>query len=92
VTTFWATMGSRRTWLTVPLNCSSGKESTVNWPPWPGLTWPMSASSMAASIFILVRSWAMTKSVGVLKEAATVWPTSTARLTTTPLTGALMVQ
>ena len=92
MTTFWVTTGSRRTWLTVPLKGSSGKESTVNWPFSPARTWPMSASSMAASTFIFVRSWAMTNSVGVLKEAATVWPTSTARLTTTPLTGALIVQ
>ena len=52
----------------------------------------MSASSMAACTFILERSWAMVNTLGVAKLAATVWPTSTSRATTTPSTGALMVQ
>ncbi len=34
----------------------------------------------------------MVKTLGVLKLAATVWPTSTSRFTTTPSTGAVMVQ
>ncbi len=52
----------------------------------------MSASSMAAVTFMRERSLAMEKRLGVLKLAATVWPTSTTRDTTTPSTGAVMVQ
>ena len=59
---------------------------------WPAFTWPMSASSMETSSFIFERSWAMVKRFGVLKLAATVWPTSASRATTTPSTGAVMVQ
>src|SRR4030095_9398963 len=50
----------------------------------------MSASSTLVSICILVRSWAMVKSVGAWRLAATVWPTSTVREMTVPSTGARM--
>ena len=51
----------------------------------------ISDSSTLVSICILVRSWAMVNRVGVWKEAATVWPTSTLREITTPSTGERMV-
>ena len=47
----------------------------------------MSDSLTLAFTCILVRSCAISKSVGVWKLAATVWPTSTVRETTTPSTG-----
>jgi hypothetical protein len=51
----------------------------------------MSASSTLTSTCIFVRSSAIVNSVGACRLAATVCPTSTARETTTPLTGARMV-
>jgi len=54
---------------------------------WPGLTWPMSASSTDSSIFIFDRSSAMVNSSGACRLAATVWPGSMLRVRTTPLTG-----
>ena len=53
----------------------------------PSRTSPMSDSLTLVSTCILVRSWAIRNSVGVWKLAATVWPTSTLRDTTTPSTG-----
>ncbi len=47
----------------------------------------MSASAMLVSICICARSLAIWKSVGVLKLAATVWPSSTLRATTMPEMG-----
>ena len=54
-----------------------GKASTVKLAFCPTFTSPTSASSIATSSFILVRSSAMTNRVGVLNDAATVWPGST---------------
>jgi hypothetical protein len=51
----------------------------------------MSASSTSAMTRICVRSLAMVKRVGVSKPAATVCPSSTARLMTTPSMGEVMV-
>src|SRR5438445_7165988 len=51
----------------------------------------MSASSTLVSTCIFVRSWAMVKSVGADRLAATVCPISTAREMTTPSTGARIV-
>ena len=91
VTTLLVVVGFRRTSCTAPLNDSPWNASTVNVAFWPCFTWPISASSMAAITFIWLRSFAMTNRVGVLMEAATVWPTSTARFRTTPSIGLLMV-
>ncbi|MGC4114424.1 MAG: hypothetical protein QM765_07395 [Myxococcales bacterium] len=57
----------------------------------PDFTRPTSASDTLVSTCIFERSWAMVKSVGDWKLAATVWPTSMARLTTTPSMGETMV-
>ena len=48
----------------------------------------MSDSETSAETCILVRSCAIVKSVGAWNEAATVWPTSYCRSTTTPSIGA----
>ena len=53
-------------------NVLPGKASTVKLASCPSLTWPTSASSIATSSFMADRSSAMTNSVGVLNEAATV--------------------
>ena len=57
----------------------------------PTFTSPTSASSIATSSFILLRSSAITNSVGVLNDAATVAPGSICRASTTPLTGERMI-
>ena len=57
----------------------------------PTATWPTSASSTFTSSFIAARSSAITNRVGVLKEAATVWPGSIWRDRITPSTGERMV-
>ena len=67
-----------------------GKASTVKVAFWPSGTRPMSASLTKAFTCIRARLSAMTKSVGVWKLAATVWPTSTLRETTIPSTGETM--
>ena len=54
----------------------------------PSRSRPTSASSTAASTCIRVRSCAIVKSVGAWRLAATVWPESMVRETTTPSTGA----
>jgi len=69
-----------------------GKASTVNVARWPSRTVPTSASSIETSSFICERSSAMTNSVGVLNDAATVWPGSTCRASTTPETGDWMME
>lgn len=79
VVTFCTTIGCSRTWVTVPLKVSPGYASTVKVTRWPGAMRPTSASSRLAFTCILVRSAAMTKSVGACMLAATVWPTSTLR-------------
>ena len=68
-----------------------GKASTTKLACWPSFTSPTSASSIATSSFMLVRSSAITNSVGVLNDAATVWPGSTWRARTTPDTGLRMI-
>ena len=50
----------------------------------------MSVSSIATATCIFDRSSAIVNSVGVLRLAATVWPASTWREITTPLTGAVI--
>src|SRR5437867_130212 len=91
VTTFWVTWAAFRTWTTFPVNVSLGKASTVNVTGWSSLIWPTSASATLVSTCIFVRSWAMVKSVGADRLAATVCPISTAREMTTPSTGARIV-
>ena len=91
MTTFWTTWAALRIWVTTPLNDWPGKASTVNVAWSSSLMRPMSASSTLTSTCILVRSWAIVKSTGACRLAATVWPTSTARETTTPSTGARIV-
>ena len=76
----------------LPVENSSGNASTVKSTVWPSLTWPMSASEMAALMFILVMSWAMVNRTGVLIAAMTVWPRSTLREMTMPSTGAVILQ
>ncbi len=56
----------------------------------PTLHIPMSDSETSAETCILVRSCAIVKSVGAVKDAATVWPTSYWRSTTTPSIGAVI--
>ena len=73
--------------MTVPWNERSEKASTLKRTGCPTRMLPMSASAKLESICILERSWAMRNKVGVWKLAATVWPTSTCRSTTTPATG-----
>src|SRR3546814_15103301 len=63
-----------------------GKASTVKLARWPSLICPTSASSTETSSFILERSSAITNKVGVLNDAATVWPGSTCRASTTTVT------
>ena len=65
--------------------------STVNVAGWFTRTRPTSASDTLVSTCILVRSCAMRNNVGADRLAATVWPTSTFRDTTTPSTGAVML-
>ena len=65
-----------------------GNASTVKIALMPSRSRPTSASSTAASTCIRVRSWAIVKSVGAWRLAATVCPGSMARDTTTPSTGA----
>jgi hypothetical protein len=84
--------GSWRTRLTVAKNCLSGRLSTVKRARWPTCTASMSDSPMETCTCIWERSWAMLKRLGVLKLAATVWPTSASFEMTTPSTGALMSQ
>ena len=86
--TIWAAL---RTCTIRPLKVSPGKASTVNFAGPSTRTRPMSASSTLASTCIFVRSLAMVKRVGAARLAATVCPTSTARDTTTPSTGARIV-
>lgn len=64
-----------------------GKASTEKLALWPSFTCPTSASSTETSTSICVRSSAMVKSTGALSEAATVWPGSISRDSTTPVTG-----
>ena len=91
VTTFWTTCAAFRICVTRPTNVSLGNASTVKVAWSFSLTRPMSASSTLVSTCIFVRSWAIVKSTGAWRLAATVWPTSTWRETTTPSTGALIV-
>ena len=58
---------------------------------WPTLHMPMSDSETSAETCIFVRSWAIVKIVGAWKDAATVWPTSYWRSTTTPSMGATIL-
>ncbi len=51
----------------------------------------MSPSATLVSICMRARSSAIVNSVGAWSEAATVWPTSTAREITTPSTGDAIV-
>ncbi len=90
VTTFCTTRGAFRICTTSPLNVRPGKESTVKVTLWPSVTRPTSASSTLVSTCMLRRSWAMVNRVGACRLAATVWPRSTLRPTTTPSTGARM--
>ena len=91
VTTFWTTCAALRICVTVPVNVSPGNASTVKVARSSSLMRPMSASSTLVSTCICVRSWAIVKSTGACRLAATVWPTSTWRETTTPSTGARIV-
>ena len=68
-----------------------GNASTVKLTRWPSRTSPMSASSTSAITRICVRSCAMLNRVGVLKLEATVCPSSTSLLSTTPSMGLVMV-
>src|SRR5215467_1181344 len=86
--TFWTFWAALRTWVMAPVKVRVGKASTVKVVCWPTWTRPTSASSTLVSTCILLRSCAMTKSTGAWRLAATVWPTSTLRATTTPSTGA----
>ncbi len=87
VTTFWTVWGERRICETAPRNGWSGKASTENVASWPTFTRPTSASSMFVRTCIFVRSCAIVKMTGAWKDAATVWPTSYCRSTTTPSMG-----
>ena len=83
-------MGALRIDVTLPVNVRPGYASTVNVAGWFTRTRPTSASDTLVSTCILVRSCAIRNSVGAARLAATVWPTSTFRDTTTPSTGAVM--
>ena len=87
MTTFCTVCADRRICETVPLNGRSGKASTEKVASCPVFTRPMSDSSMFVRTCIFVRSCAMVKSVGAWNDAATVWPTSYWRATTTPSIG-----
>src|SRR5881397_4350925 len=83
-------MGAFRTCATLPWKGWPGYASTVKVAGCSCRTRPTSDSLTLVSTCILVRSWAIRKSVGVWKLAATVCPTSTLRETTTPSTGERM--
>ncbi len=87
MTTFCTVCGESRIWETFPRNGRSGKASTEKFASWPSFTRPMSASSMFVRTCIFVRSWAIVKRTGAWNDAATVWPMSYCRSTTTPSIG-----
>src|SRR5690349_12845374 len=68
-------------------NVRLGNASTVNVASWPTSTAPTSASSTATCSSIFLRSSASVNSTGACSEAATVWPGSTERTSTTPSIG-----
>ena len=74
VTTFWSTCGALRTCITSPEKVWLANESTVKVARRPSRMRPTSASSTLVSTCICVRSWAIVKSVGAWRLAATVWP------------------
>jgi len=69
---------------------SPGKASTVKVASWPSFTCPTSASSIDTSSSIWLRSSAMVNRTGAFSDAATVWPGSISRESTTPVTGEKM--
>ena len=90
MTTFCTVIGAWRSCVTLPWNVRFGYASTVKVASCPTFAAPTSDSETLVSTCICVRSRAIRKSVGVWKLAATVWPTSTLRDTTTPSTGEMM--
>ena len=90
VTTFCTVCAALRIWRTRPSNVRPAKASTVNVTFWSCRMRPMSDSSIATSTCMSRRSFAIVKSVGVLRLAATVCPASTWREMTTPSTGAVI--
>ena len=62
----------------------------VNVASWPTSTEPTSASSTETCSSIFLRSSASVNNTGACSEAATVWPGSTERTSTTPLIGERM--
>ena len=77
--------------MTRPVNEAFANASTVKVTASPTLIRPISASGTLVSTCIRERSFAMVKSVGAWRLAATVWPMSTERATTTPSMGARIV-
>ena len=84
-------LSPRRSCSSFPSKTSFGYASTVNETRCPSCTLPISASSTSAMICIFVKSAAIVNKVGVSKPAATVCPSSTALLITTPLIGRVIV-
>ena len=80
-------LAPRSTRSTCAGNVRPGNASTWKVAAWPAATSPTSASSTFTSRRIARRSSAITNSTGALNEAATVWPGSTSRDRTTPVTG-----
>ena len=79
--------GDLRTCFTFPRKIRPGNASTVNVASSPSSIRPTSDSSIEVSTCISAKFLAITKISGDCKLAATVCPTSTLRLTTTPSTG-----